>query len=184
METETLLQPETLSLIAAIGGLVGAIGGVFAAFAAFRAAGAAKAAVKQGAELERRRLVGQVVQAAQEVVAEHMRMTEVAPDLKLAYQTLSTFSGGSGSSRLKMYQDSVDKKVEESAPLKDEAGEFFTDLKARSDLSDEELTTALHRFNGYSTQLRVTNEGLRKELASIERQNTTFREKAISGLPR
>ena len=130
------MDTETLSMIAAVTSIITAIGSVFAAVAAFRAAATARAAVKHGIEREKRRLVGQVVRAAQGAEAEHMRVAEVAPDLKLAYKELYSFAGGSNSSRLKMHQERIDKAVMDGEPLKDEAIKYLADLKSSPDMSD------------------------------------------------
>ena len=80
------MTPETLSVVTAIGGFVAAVGGLVAAFAAFRSAGLARAAVEQSTELESRQFIGLVVEAAQKVESEYMRVTEVTPRLKGAYK--------------------------------------------------------------------------------------------------
>ena len=177
------MQPETLSIVSAIGSLVAAAGGLFAAFAAFRSAGSARAAVEQGVELERRRLVGLVVEAAQKVETEYMRVTEVAPRLKRAYKDLSTFAGQSGGSRLTLYLAKIEKSEKEVAPFMDEAGSFLTGPKSPSDIPEEELAGLLHKFNGYLGQLRVAKESFRDDLASVERQNEAYREQAITRTP-
>ncbi len=174
------MTPETLSVVTAIGGLVAAVGGLFAAFAAFRPAGFARAPVEQRTELERRQFIRLVAEAAQKVETEYMRVTAVTPRLKRAYKDLFTFAGHSGGSRLTRYLEEIEESEEEVAALMDEAGSFLTGLKSRLDIPEVELADLLHKFNGYLGRLRVAKEGFRDDLASVERQNEAYRERALN----
>ena len=175
-----MIGQETLSLASAIGGLIGALGGFFAAFAAFRSAGTAKTAVRQAAESEQRRLFGLVVETAQKVVTEHMRVAELAQRLKREYRDLFTFAGQSGGTRLKVYLDGIEKTEKEVTALERNASEWLLDAKTRKDIPEDEVAELLFRFNGDLGRLRVAKEGFKEDLASVETQNRAYRERALS----
>lgn len=76
-----------------------AIGGAFVAYAAFRSARSADESIKRAEELEHRGLFRDVMVSANSIVAETLRIDDLANRLKREYQTLATFSGNTGGSR-------------------------------------------------------------------------------------
>lgn len=102
------MEQGTLAAISAVTGLIGAAGGLFAAIAAFRSAGTAKDAAKRAQEVDRRGLVRDVATTANNVIAESIRVDDIGNKLRLAYQTLITFSGRSGGDIPKQLTDEIE----------------------------------------------------------------------------
>lgn len=174
------LDQNTLSAISAIGGVLGAVGGLFAAFAAFRSAGTAKDAANRAQQVEHRELMRDVVSAAQSVIAESLRIDDISNKLKMGYRTLFTFAGQTGGSRQEVLTAEVEKKQQGVIPLQQEAMKLLEDKKTLRIKPEEELTDELVKFEGYLIQIRRVKEKLNHDLTEVERDNQTYREKAIN----
>ena len=175
------LDQSTLTLFSAVGGVLGAAGGLFAAVAAFRSAGAAKEAAKHAQQVEHRELVRDVIAAAQNTIAETMRVDDICNRLKMGYRDLSIFTGQTGGSREKVHIDEVEKKQKQVIPPQQEALKLLEDKKLLLDKEESALTDELVKFEGYVIQVRRVKEKLEQDLISLERENQTFRENAIKG---
>lgn len=173
----------TLAMISAIGGLIGAFGAAFAAFAAFRSAGVAKTAVDQASKSEKKRNFSNAVQAAQRVVAEHSRVIEMGGRLKGQYQTLFTFAGGTGSSRLQFYLGRIEDTEAEIATFEQSAAQWLSTAMGQINDPPEIVENKLYEFSGYLARLEALKEGFREEMVDLEKQNQTYREQALSRIP-
>ena len=173
------LDQSTLTIISAVGGVIGAVGGLFAAVAAFRSAGTAKEAAKHAQQVEHRELVRDVIAAAQNTIAETMRVDDISNKLKMGYRELSIFTGQLGGSRGKAHTGEVEKKQQQVIPLQQEAIKLLEDKKSLREKEESELTDELVKYEGYVIQVRRVKEKLELDLASVERENQTFRENAI-----
>lgn len=133
---------DNLGLIAAVTGLVAAIAGLWSARAAARSA-------RHAQDIDRRAQLRDVVATAQNIIAESTRVEDLSTKLTMAYRTLFTFAGGSGSSRLKLYLDEVEQLKQEVVPLKEEAKKHMLDQKALRKFSDEDLVGWTIRLDGH-----------------------------------
>ncbi|MCP4487634.1 MAG: hypothetical protein GY820_10015 [Gammaproteobacteria bacterium] len=179
-EFKIAIDQNTISALTAVASLIGALGGLFAAIAAFRSAGTAKASAAQALAVEKRSQVRDLSNLSNSVLAETMRVDDIANKLKTAYQTLAVFAGASGGSRIKLHTDAVETKQREIGPIQDRAREYAENWQQNRKLGEEELTTHLAEIEGYLIQVRRVKEKLLQELESVEEQNKTYRDKAIN----
>lgn len=175
------MDQNTLTVIAAVTGLVSAVAGAFAAVAAFLSAGTAKDAAKHAERVERRGLLRDVLSVAQNVVAETMRVDDLANQLKQEYRTLATFSGQTGGSRPQLFIADVESKQQGIIPLQQEAMKIADKKESLRVSTEEELTNLLTKLDGYLVQTRRVKEKFAHDLESVQRDNQIYREKAIKG---
>lgn len=174
------LEQDTVSTITAIASLVGALGALFAAIAAFRSAGTAKKSADRALAVEKRSQRREISSVANSIVAETTRVKEIADRLKIAYKTLGTFSGSTGSSRINLHIKGVENKQKEVIPIQDKSKESIENRSSHRNLGEEELTAYLADLEADLIQARHVKEKLVQELESVEEQNKTYRDKAIN----
>jgi hypothetical protein len=151
---------------------------VLSALAAAVSAGIAYWSNKDAAKRDRENRVREVSLLANRVVAATVRVDDLANKLKLAYQTLFTFAGqGAGGSRLKLYTDEIEKKQKGIGPMQTAARGVLDNGVAK--LSDEKISEWMLEFDGNIAHLERVREKFHVDLASVESQNGTFREKAL-----
>jgi len=97
---------------------------------------------------------------------------------------IPTFSGGSGSSRLKFYLDEVEQLKQEVVPLKEEAEKHMLDQKEMRKFSEEDLVGRIVRLDGHLLRVRVIKEKFEHDLKDVESQNATYREQVIKRVDR
>lgn len=155
-----------------------AVAAALSALAAAISAGIAYQASRRAGRRDRESHVREVSLLANKVVAASIRVDDLSNQLKMAHQILFTFAGqGAGSSRLKLYTDEIEKKQKAVGPMQKAARDVLD--KGPANLSDERLTESILELEGYLAQLERVREKFHVDLASVESQNTTFREKAI-----
>lgn len=123
-----------------------------------------------------RSLQRDTVSAAQNVVAEVLSVGDLADSLKQAYKDLFVFGGQGTGGRKKLYTDEIDKKLEEIRVLQHEAEKYLEHPES----SQEELSRRLTNFQRNLLQIRRVKEKFDRDLESVERQNQTYRERAIN----
>jgi hypothetical protein len=163
---------DNLGLIAAVTGLVAAIAGLWSARAAAVSA-------RHAQDVDRRAQLRHVVATAQNIIAESTRVEDLSSKLTMAYRTLFTFSGGTGSSRLRLYLDEVEQLKQEALPLREEAEKHMFDQKELRKLSEDDLVGETVRLDGHLLRVRVIKEKLDHDLKDVESQNATYREQVI-----
>lgn len=168
-------------VISTIAAVVSALGGCFAAVAAFRSAGSARAANEAAQISEKRAALRQLSITAGEVLVEAERTNARGVDLKNAYQTLFTFAGQSGGSRLGMYMGEVDKKLKNVEDLSQKAQPFVSDLESLMNEPSQEINSREIVITQTLTKVRGIREDLEREYSSIEAQNKTYHDKVIEG---
>lgn len=168
------IEQETLTWVAAISGLISVVGGVYAAFAASRAADAAsrsadaaKAATDHAASAEHRGLLRDVLSAAQSLVAETLRVDDLAHQLALKYRTRSAANGTLGSSREKLLVEDVASKQSGIVPLQTEARRIIDGAESLQASTSEELAARLTTLDGYLIQTRRVKEKFEHDLKSL-----------------
>ena len=163
------MEQSTLAAIAAVTGFVGALGGLFAAIAAYRSADAAKEAARQTHEVERRGLVRDIAIAANNVIAETMRVDDLGNKLKQAYQTLATLSYQTGGSEPKLHIEEVERKQKGIVPLQQEALNLIEQFEFLRKSPEDELVKLLTKMEGYLVHARRVKEKFDHDLESVER---------------
>ena len=167
----------TLSTISAIGGIVAAVGGTFAALAAWRSAGLAKNAADRAQEVERRSLLREVTATAQSVIAEGLRVDDLANKLKSGYGDQFKLSGNTGGSRERMLVDKVEETRKGVVPMQQEAKDSLEKSETLRTMREEGLSELLTRFEGNLIQIRQVKENFGLELNSVEQRTISFKKK-------
>lgn len=176
------MSQEAINLISAIAGLIAAGGGLWAARAAHRSAVAAQEAARHAEKVERRGALRDLIVTAHRVVAESLRVGSLIEELKTEYGTLATSSGQSGGSREKFFTRRAESKQKEVAPLQEEAQKLIQERAQLLDFSEEDLTQALSKFDGYLIQVRQVRNTLEREVASVASDNRIHRESRMKTL--
>jgi len=176
-----MLQDTTI-LILAIVGLVAAAGGVWAARAAHRSAVMALEAARHAENVDRRGLLRDLCGTAHCVVAESIQIGSLIEDLKTEYRLLATSSGQSGSSREKLLIQRAEAKQKETLPLQEEARKLIEERALLGNASEEDLTQALSKFDGYLVQVLGIRDSLEREVAAAAGDNRIHREGRVKAL--
>jgi hypothetical protein len=170
---------ETIILISAIAGLMAAAGGVWAARAAHRSAFAAQEAARHAEKVDRRGLLRDLITTAHRLVAESIQIGSLIEELKTEYRILATFSGQSGGSREKLLIQRAESKQKEVFPLQEEAQKLIEERAQLLNASEEDLTQALSKFDGYLVQALRAKDSLAREVAAATGDNRIHREGRI-----
>lgn len=173
---------EIITLIPALAALMAVAGGVWAARAAQRSAVCAQEAAKHAEKVERRGLLRDLTTTAHRLVAESLQMGPLIQELTTEYRILATLSGQSGGSREKLLIQRAEGKQKEISPLQEEAQKLLEERAQLLNASEEDLTQALSRFDGYLIQVLRTKDSLGRELAAVAGDNRIHREGRIKGL--
>jgi len=176
------MSQEIINLISAIAGLIAAGGGIWAAQAAHRSAVAAQEAARHAEKVERRSALRDLIVTAHRVVAESLRVGSLIEELKAEYGTLATSSGQLGGSREKFFIRRAESKLKEVAPSQEEAQKLIQERAQLRNFSDEDLTQALSKFDGYLIQVRRVRNTIEREVVSVASDNRIHRENRIKTL--
>jgi hypothetical protein len=175
------MSQDTLALFAAVGSVVSAIASALIALAAFKSAAAASDTVKRSALVERRALVRQLVISAHGVVAEEGRVAALTEELKHQYTTLFTLAGQFEASLQKQLVERAEQKKQEVSILQLDAKKLIDESTFLTTASEDDLTQAVAKFDGYLVRVRGIREELQREVDSVAaQQNHIFRAKAIN----
>jgi len=175
---------EIITLAPAIAALMAVAGGVWAARAAHRSAVSAQQAVRHAETVERRGLLRELTTTAHRLVAESLQMGSLIQELTTEYRILATLSGQSGGSREKLLIQRAEAKQKDVSPLQEEAQKLLEERAQLLDASEEDLTQALSKFDGYLIQVLRTKDSLGRELAAVAGDNRIHREGRIKSLSR
>jgi hypothetical protein len=173
---------EPFTLIPVIAGLMAAAGGLWAARAAHRSAVTAQDAAKHAENVDRRGLLRELITSAHHVVAASLQIGSLIEELKTEYRTLATFSGQSGGSREKLLIQRAESKQKEVFPLKEEAQKLIEGRAQFHNASEEELTEALSKFDGYLVHVLRVKDSLEREVTAAAGNNRIQRETRIKRL--
>jgi len=169
------MEQNVLSFIAVVTGLIGAIAGLYAAFTAYRSAGMAKSAAKHAQETDRRGLAREVSSITNKIVAESVRVDDIANKLKQSYRALAVFNGQTNGSRPELFIESVADQQKHIVPLQQEAIDLLDKRDVFRKFSEEELTQLLLKIEGNLLHIRRVKEKFMLDLESVERDIQTFR---------
>jgi hypothetical protein len=179
-----MMLQEITTLIPAIAALMAVAGAVWAARAAHRSAVSAQDAARHAEKVERRGLLRDLTTTAHRLVAESLQMRSLIEELTTEYRILATLSGQSGGSREKLLIQRAEAKQKEVCPLQEEAQKLLEERAHLLNASEEDLTQALSKFDGYLIQVLRTKDNLGRELAAVAGDNRIHREGRIKGLSR
>ncbi|MGH7847791.1 MAG: hypothetical protein ACREQW_21825 [Candidatus Binatia bacterium] len=174
------MDQSTYNWITALGGLVAAIASLWSAHAARRSADTANLAAQHAEQIERRSLLRSLLVAAQGVISEYKRIEALVAKVKGEIKDNFIFAGQTGASpRKDMFLKRADERIDEVAPYVSEARSLVDNPNLQNS-SDEDLTRALARFEGFLAESRRVREDLERELSSLEADNRLYRERRIS----
>ena len=167
---------DTTDWFSAVAALVSAAGGAFAARAAFLSARSARDTQNAADEAERRVSLREVSVLASSVTAESQRITNLAQNLKIGYQTMGAFSGSTGNSGIEQCIALVGQKVAEAAKIAEDASLFGDGAKSLSKCSLEDVDRVHTRQAAAYNRVHALREELEREQSSVEARNATSRE--------
>jgi replicative DNA helicase len=176
------MSQEIITLISAIAGLLAAGGGFWAARAAHRSAVTAQEAARHAEKVDRRGLLRDLITTAHRVMAESMQVASLIEELKTEYRTLATSSGQSGGSREKFFIRRAESKQKEATPLQEDAQKLIHERAQLLNFSEDDLTQALSKFDGYLVQVLRVKDSLEREIAAVAGDNRIHRDSRSKGL--
>lgn len=178
------MSQETISLISAIAGLIAAIGGLWAARAAQRSAVTAQEAARHVQSVERRGVLRDLIAAAHGVIAESIQVNSLVEEVGSEIRTLAIYTGNLGGSSEKLVIEKAETKRSEILPLQEEAQKLVEGHALLTDASEEDLTQALIKFEGYVVRVRRVKDDLEREVVQLTSQNRVHYENRINALNR
>ena len=162
-------------------GAVGALTGFVAAVASVYSARAAAISARHAEGVERRKLLAEVITASHTIVATASQIDDLGAKLKLAQQSLATFSGNLGSSRFDMYLKQTEDTRKEAISLKTKAEEHAKNETYLRRFTSDELMQLLAKLEGWKARATVLKSRFEQDLQEVEEQNKVYREKTIKG---
>lgn len=169
----------TSEVVSAAAAVVSAVGGVFAAMAAFRSADSAWVVQQAAATAEHRAALRQIGVTATEVLIEAERISSRGGDLKIAYRSLFVLAGQIGGSREALYDAKVNEKLNRASELSEYAKLFAGNTRKLDNAPPEETDRVHVHLSNAFTEIRALREDIEREIAGIEGQSATYRDKAI-----
>jgi hypothetical protein len=174
------MPADLVSIISIVTGVIAAAGALWAARGAQRSAATAQEAAKRAENAERRQLLKALLADAHGVVAESNRVASLVEEVKSEYRTLAVFTGNTGGSRQKLYIERADAKLTEVVPMQEQAQKMIEEQASLRSASEEDLTEASSKFQGYHVHVRRLRDELEREQSSIAAQNQVYRENRIN----
>ncbi|MGN6731796.1 MAG: hypothetical protein ACTHMB_07465 [Candidatus Binatia bacterium] len=173
---------ETIILILAVAGALAAAGCLWASWNAYRAALTAREVAKHAENIERRGLLRELMVTAHRVIAESSQMGLLAEDLKAEYRVLASFSGQTGGSRERLLIQRAELTQKELSSLRDEAQNLVEQRTRFFNASEEELTQALLKFDGFLVQVLRIKDTVEREIAAVAGDNRLHRGRHLKAL--
>jgi hypothetical protein len=137
---------------------------------------------RRAEKVDRRGLLRDLSSTAHRIVAESLQIGLLIEELKTEYRMLATSSGQSGSSREKLLIQRAEAKQKEVCPLQEEAQKLIEERTQLRNVSEEDLTQLLSKFDGDLVHVLRIRESLEKEVAAAAGDNRIHRERRIKGL--
>lgn len=178
------MSQEIINWISAIAGLVAAGGGLWAARAAHQSAVTAQEAARHAESVELRGVLRDLVVTAHGVIAESIRINSLVEEVKSEIRTLARYTGNVGGSSEKLVIEKAETKHSEILPLQEEAEKLVEGRALLTDASEEDLTQALSKFDGYLIRVRRVKDDLEREVGLLASQNRVHYESRINALNR
>ena len=173
---------ETIILILAVALVLAAAGCLWASWNAHRAALAAQEVAKHAENIERRGVLRELMVTAHRVIAESSQMGLLVEDLKAEYRVLASFSGQTGGSRERLLIQRAESTQKELSSLRDEAQNLVEQRTQLFNASEEELTQALLKFDGFLVQVLRIKDTVEREIAAVAGDNRLHRGRHLKAL--
>lgn len=173
---------QTITLILALAGVLVAAGCLWASWNAHRSALTAQEVVRHAEKIERRGLLRELIVTAHRVIAESSQMALLVEDLKAEYRVLASFSGQSGGSREKLLLQRAESKLKELSSLREEAQTLVERRAELFNVSEEELTQSLFKFDGFLVQVLRIKDAVEREIAAVAGDNRLHRGQHLKAL--
>lgn len=119
---------------------------------------------------------------AHRMVAESRQIGSLIEELKAEYRMLATSSGQLGSSREKLLIQRAETKQKKACPLQDEAQKLIEVRAHLGNVSEDELTQSLTKFDGYLLQVLRIKDSLAREVTTAAGDNRIDRERRVKAL--
>ena len=175
-----MTSTETVAATTAILGLVIA---ALSALAAFRSAASARSAQRWAEEAAQSGALFAAARTAAEILVDLQRIKSSAEHSALAHSTLGVFSGSYQNSGIQQSESKIAKLVEQAEELATYA-RLFSDTAAKLGQSPQEEITRVHlNLCASQGQVAALREEIERTVASIEAQNTQYRERALLSRP-
>jgi len=168
--TQSLAITVSAEGISAVAAVASAIASVIAIAVARRSAAAADKSADAAARTLRRSAVRELVTLCHEVIAEQLRIDDLAASLRSAYTTLFVLSGASGGSRETTLMSTLDEDVRGAASLAGEATTLGDDLAKLHASSDDDIDQMSTRLVKARTRLRAIRESIEGQLTQTRAQ--------------
>ena len=177
-----LMLQQTITLILAVAGVLAAAGCLWASWNAHRSALTAQEVARHAEKIERRGLLRELMVTAHRVIAESSQMALLVEDLKAEYRVLASFSGQSGGSRERLLLQRAESKQKELSSLREEAQTLVEQRAELFNASEEELTQALLKFDGFLVQVLRIKDTVEREIAAVAGDNRLHRGRHLKAL--
>jgi hypothetical protein len=106
----------------------------------------------------------------------------LAEDLKAEYRVLASFSGQTGGSRERLLIQRAELTQKELSSLRDEAQNLVEQRTRLFNASEEELTQALLKFDGFLVQVLRIKDTVEREIAAVAGDNRLHRGRHLKAL--
>lgn len=168
MSSSGLTASDISSLIAATGGLVAAIAAGISAYVA-------KQSADRAASIDRRSQMREAVTLANSIVADTIRVDDLANKLKRLYRDGAMLAGQSGGSRSKLAIGEVEKKQASIGPIQESTREVVENWRALESKGDSEFTELLAELDGNFVQVKRVKEKFLHDIDTAQADNENIR---------
>ena len=162
--------------LSAAAAAVSAVGGSFAAYAALLASRSARDAMHAADVADRRASRREIASLASAIGTEVSRLGTLVPQVKGLYRSLFALSSTGHNSRLDLYLNALDQKLEEIGPLKQDASLFEDEAKNLGEVNAGELDRVHVRLASSYRRIFAIHELVEAERDDISSQCAELRE--------
>jgi hypothetical protein len=158
--------------------IVAAVIATVAAIAAWRQAVAARRSAEFARDAERRNVLGQVLVAAREVIAEGKRIDALVAETKQTHKSYcSVARGGGGYAGL---EKQLDEKIQRIQPALQHAAKYLGPDQMQTASSHDDMTVAAATLRGHVVELAGVRAEIERELADVSTQLNAYRDAMLN----
>ncbi len=158
--------------------VIAAIVATVAAVAAWRQAVAARRSAEFAREAERRTVLGQVLIAAREVIAEGKRIESLITETKQAHRSYGSIAGRTGAYEGLAKQ--LDEKHQGIQQALQDAARYLGPDPMQTASSHDDMTVAAATLRGHVVELAGVRAEIERELAGVSEQLRAYREAMLN----
>jgi hypothetical protein len=167
-------------IVATTAAVIGLVIAALSALAAFRSAGSARSAQRWAEESAHIAATLTACRTAAEVVVELQRVKSVVDQANLAYQTLAAFSGSYQNAGIEEAKAHVGRLAKQAKELAEYATPFASDSSRLAQAPLAELARVQLALSSRLAQMVAFRIEVEHVVASVETQNSQYRERAMS----